>query len=166
MRRNVLMFLAVVGVLGFVACEDDDDDSNQYSANLTGGAERPTAVTTTATGTFSVTDNGGSNITYLLNVNGLPQVASGAHIHVAPTRAGSLTLPAPADTSGGVVVNLNPAVNCQTCVLAQGTIVASQLSTGVSFDSVRALLNSGRAYVNVHTAANPGGHIRGNITRN
>lgn len=165
MRRNVLMVLAVVGVLGFVACEDDDDDSNQFSANLTGAAEKPTAVTTTATGTFSVTDNGGTNITYLLNVNGLPQNATLAHIHVAPTRAGSLTQPLPQDTFGGVVVNLNPATNCQTCVLAQGTIVASQLATGVSFDSVRALLNSGRAYANVHTAANPAGHIRGNITR-
>ena len=164
MRRNVLMFLAVVGVLGFVACEDDEDDSNQYSATLNGAQERPTAVTTTATGTFTLTDNG-SSMAYTLTVNGLPQNATAAHIHVAPTRPGT-NLPAAADTSGGVVVSLNPATNCTTCTLAQGTLTATNFTAPFTMDSLRVLLNNGRAYANVHTATNPAGHIRGNITRN
>jgi len=158
-----MMALALVGVLAFVACEDDDEDSNRFEANLTAGAERPLLAghnAVTATGTFSVTDNGAS-MTHTLTVNGLPANATAAHIHVAPTRPGT-NLPAAADTFGGVVVNLNPATNCQTCTLAQGSFTTGQ---GVSLDSVRALLTTGRAYVNVHSAAFPAGIIRGNITR-
>jgi hypothetical protein len=161
MRRSGMMFLALVGGLTFVACDDDDDDdgaSNQYSASLTGAAERPTPVTTSATGSFTLTDNG-SSMTYLLTVNNLPQgvTTGGAHIHIAPP-------PRPAaDTSGGIIVNLNPTQNVTSGTLAQGSFTAGNT---ISLDSVRTLLNNGRAYVNVHTPANPGGHIRGNITRN
>jgi hypothetical protein len=158
MRRNGMAALALVGVLAFVACEDDDEDSNRFEATLSGAAERPTQVTTNATGTFSLTDNGGS-MTFTLNVNGLPQVASAAHIHVAPTRPGT-NLPAAADTFGGIVAPLTISNTVQTGILGQGAVTLN-----VSIDSLRALLNNGRAYANVHTAANPAGHIRGNITR-
>lgn len=161
MRSNVLVVLALaVGAVGFVACEDDDEDSNRFEATLSGAAERPTQVTTNATGTFSLVDNGGS-MTFTLNVTGLPQTATAAHIHVAPTRPGT-NLPAMADTSGAVVAPLTISNTVQTGILGQGAIT---LSAGITLDSVRALLNNGRAYVNVHTAANPAGHIRGNITR-
>jgi hypothetical protein len=38
-------------------------------------------------------------------------------------------------------------------------------SSSISGDSLLSLLNSGRTYTNVHTAANPGGEIRGQILR-
>ena len=152
--------MALVAAIGIGACSDDDDDedSNEYSASLTGAAERPTAVNTTATGLFTLTDNG-SSMSYTLTVANLPTGVTngGAHIHIAPP-------PRPAaDTSGGVIVNLNPTLNVTSGVLAQGSFTAGN---SISLDSVRTLLNVGRAYVNVHTPANPGGHIRGNITRN
>jgi hypothetical protein len=34
-----------------------------------------------------------------------------------------------------------------------------------TFDSLMTRLNNGTAYVNVHTRRNPGGEIRGQITR-
>jgi hypothetical protein len=105
-------------------------------------------------------------MTYNLTVNGLVGPVTGAHIHAIP-RSGV----APADTTGGIVVNLNPTLPANgTGVLATGTITqASILGLGgaaaISMDSLRTLLNSGRTYVNVHTQANTAGHIRGTIVR-
>jgi len=35
----------------------------------------------------------------------------------------------------------------------------------VKYDSLLVLLRNGQAYVNVHTTANPGGEIRGQLVR-
>ena len=48
--------------------------------------------------------------------------------------------------------------------LAQGYIdLTKDVSKGVSGDSLKTLLANGDAYVNVHTAAHPGGEIRGQV---
>lgn len=166
MRRYGLVMLALAASVGIGACSDDEDeDSNTYVATLTGDAERPNRVTTTATGNFTLTDNGAS-MTYTLNVNGLTGTVSGAHIHAVP-RSGV----AAADTTGGVVVNLNPASGITTGILAQGTITQASIvglsgTAPISMDSLRTLMNAGRTYVNVHTTpSNPGGLVRGTIVR-
>ncbi len=46
---------------------------------------------------------------------------------------------------------------------ASGTLDASTLPGGVTVASLKTLLLSGNAYVNVHTTANPPGEIRGQI---
>ena len=167
MRRYGLVILALVASVGIGACDEDDDDedSNNYVATLTGAAERPTPVTTTATGSFTLTDNGAS-MSYVLNVNGLTGTVSGAHIHAVP-RSGV----AAADTTGGIVVNLNPATGVTTGILAQGTITQANIlglggAAPISMDSLRTLINAGRTYVNVHTTpGNAAGLIRGTIVR-
>jgi hypothetical protein len=168
MRRYGLVILALVAAVGIGACDgdDEDEDSNSYSASLTGGAERPTPNTQPSTGSFTLTDDGAS-MTYTLTVNGLVGTVSGAHIHAIP-RSGV----APADTTGGIVVNLNPAAGITTGTLAQGTITQASISglggaAPISMDSLRTLINAGRTYVNVHTTPNfAGGLIRGTIVRN
>ena len=50
--------------------------------------------------------------------------------------------------------------------LAEGDIDLSKAaSSTVSGDSLKVLLNNGAAYINVHTAAHPGGEIRGQIVK-
>jgi hypothetical protein len=157
---KLICLVALIGIAG--ACDDDEGDGDEYEAVLTGGAERP-AVTTTATGNFELQDDGAS-MTYTLTVNNITGVTA-AHIHAIP-RSGA----APADTVGGIVVNLNPTLTVTSGVLAQATFTAANIvglagAAPISLDSLRTLMNAGRTYVNVHTAANPGGHIRGTITR-
>lgn len=166
MRPNGILILGLLAAAGLGACsDDDDDDSNTYSATLTGAAERPNPVTTTATGNFTLTDNGAS-MAFVLTVNNLTGPVTGAHIHAIPRSAAQ-----PADTTGGIAVNLSPQAGITDGTLAQGTITAASIqplpggTTPISLDSLRTLINAGRTYVNVHTQANPAGHIRGTIVR-
>jgi hypothetical protein len=51
-------------------------------------------------------------------------------------------------------------------VLAEGDIVETELvgpAAGMSMADFLAAIQSGRAYVNVHTSANPPGEIRGDL---
>jgi hypothetical protein len=162
--RHVKLICLLVAMIGIAACDDDEGDGDDYEAVLTGGAERPTPVTTTATGNFDLQDDGAS-MSYTLTVNNITGPIIGAHIHAVPVSG-----VAAADTTGGIVVNLNPSATVTSGVLAQGTITQASIlglnnAAPISLDSLRDLLNSGRTYVNVHTQASPGGHIRGTVTR-
>ena len=44
-----------------------------------------------------------------------------------------------------------------------GSLLAANLPAGVTLESLKTLLASGNAYVDVHTTANPGGELRGQI---
>jgi hypothetical protein len=166
MRRFGIVVLAIVAAVGLGACDDDDDEGeNEYEASLRGANERPTQVVTNAQGEFTLEDNG-SSMTYNLTVSNLVGPVTGAHIHAIPRSGVS-----PADTTGGIVVDLAPTFPTGgNGVLATGTITqASILGLGgaapISMDSLRVLMNVGRTYVNVHTQANTAGHIRGTIVR-
>lgn len=135
MRRYGIAVLAFVAAMGVGAC-DDEDDENRYRATLSGAAERPNPVTTTATGSFTLTDNG-NTMSYVLNVVGITGPIVGAHIHAVP-RSGV----AASDTTGGIVVNLNPAANVTTGVLAQDVFDAGDIlglggAAAISMDSLR-----------------------------
>jgi hypothetical protein len=122
---------------------------------LSGLNERPTPVTTTATGssTFEVLADG--SVRYNVSVAGLAG-ATMAHIHTAA-----------ADSAGPIVVTLfttSTPTGTLTGTLASGSFGASNIQlTGVSMDSLLSLMRRGRTYVNVHTATNPNGEIRGQI---
>ncbi len=50
--------------------------------------------------------------------------------------------------------------------VAEGSIdLTKDVSPGISGDSLKALLNNGNAYVNVHTAAHVPGEIRGQVSK-
>lgn len=160
--RRLLAPLALTAALFAGACEDDDDvtgpQQEQFTATLTGQAERPNPVTTTATGTAAFTVTGGNTINYTINVNNLAGV-TGAHIHG----------PAGTEANAGVLATLHSTVIAGTTngLLAQGSLTAgsAQLATGITVDSLVTLMRNGNAYVNVHTSANKPGEIRGQIRR-
>ena len=155
--RSAYKYAGVLLLLTAVACGDDDDGVNvstttTYKATLTGAAEVP-AVTTNATGSATVTLDAAKNLTYTVTYAGLSSGLTVGHIHGPATPGNSapsvlgftLTAGTTAGTIGPVTVALPTAV----------------LTGGVSADSLIAWMNSGRAYVNLHTATNGGGEIRG-----
>ena len=137
------------------ACSDDPaSPATSFTAALSGANEVP-PVTTTATGSATLSVSGAA-ITYTVNVTDLQNDAVVAHIHVAPT-----------GVNGPVRLNLcgtgAPEPACSTTptgVLATGT---NGTTLDVTFDELLTAMRTGGAYVNVHTSANQGGEIRGQI---
>lgn len=150
---GAIMLVVALGV----GCNDDTngpDLETDFEASLTGGAIRPTPVTTTATGTASVTiDDDAQTISFAINVTGLVD-GQGAHIHVAD-----------ANNAGPVALTLTttPKPGTFTGLFASGTAQASEVTGGETFSTLVAKIRAGNAYVQLHTLANPGGEIRGQL---
>lgn len=160
--------LALVFALG--ACGDEAEiliarpQGDVFRASLTGGAERPNPVTTTATGDFAAqfinfgdTIPANDAIRFELSVAGLTNVTQ-AHIHAGD-----------ANTAGPFMVFLfgfaSPAVaGPVNGVLSQRDILrTTAFVSPFTFDSVVTRMRNGTAYVNVHTTQFPGGEIRGHL---
>ncbi|MCZ6545613.1 MAG: CHRD domain-containing protein [Chloroflexi bacterium] len=127
-------------------------DALTYGATLSGDAQ-PTPVETDASGGFSLEAWGGV-ASYTLAVIGI-EAFSQAHIHQGAE-----------GTDGGVVAFLathDPAVSGDPHT--EGTLRTGDLIGALEGDWAGFLagLADGTLYVNVHTAANPGGELRGQI---
>jgi hypothetical protein len=117
--------------------------AEKYKVTLDGKSEVP-ANTSTATGSADVDyDAATKKLTYTLTYSGLTGPATAAHFH-GPAEAGK---------NAGVKVPIaNP-----TSSPVEGSATLT--------DEQAADLQAGKYYINVHTAANPGGEIRGQITK-
>lgn len=126
--------------------------ATSYTAYMNGANETPANKTTgTGTATF-VLD--GNRLRYTITVLGLSGPATMAHIHVGK-----------AGVSGPPVYTFDITKTASGTV-AHGYIdLSKEVSKGVSGDSLKTLLANGGAYVNVHTAAHPGGEVRGQIEK-
>ncbi len=121
-----------------------------FFASLAGFQETP-VVATSATGSgWVLVSTDGSTLTYYVAYSGLSGPAVAAHIHTgAAGSAGGVILP--------LVVSASPMV---------GTLTAADFKASGSittFAEAVAAIKAGDTYFNVHTAANPGGEIRGQI---
>ena len=156
----VLLLLAVAGL----AAAGD----NNYSVHLDGDTEVPAnASLATGQAIFKLSADG-TSLDYKLIVANLDNPVA-AHIHVGPP-----------GVNGPVVALLfsaPPAGGTANGVIAEGTITAANLTgplLGQPFSALIEALNTGNAYVNVHTNDGvpptntgpgdfPGGEIRGNF---
>ena len=106
---------------------------------LTGAAQVP-PVTTTATGTTDITVNGYKSIFGTVTTSGV--VGTAAHIHMGAV-----------GKTGGVVIPLVKVGDNRWMLPSNASLSDAQLYA----------YNSGELYVNVHSAANPGGEIRAQL---
>ncbi len=118
----------------------------KVSATLNAAQEVPKQVVKApnAKGTFSGTyvEHGKrATLTWKLTYSGLTGRATAAHIHLGKP-----------GVMGNVIVPLC-AVNCRSGMTGSATISST----------VVAALEAGKTYVNVHTAKNPAGEIRGQV---
>ena len=149
MMRRILGIVASVLVL---AGWNGPPAPVTYVAQMTGAKETP-ANTVAGTGTATLTVNG-TKLQYSIVVEGLSGPATMAHIHV-----------------GAMGVAGPPVYTFDIKKVAAGTLATGSIdltkaaSAGVSGDSLVALIKSGNAYVNVHTAAHPSGEIRGQVMK-
>jgi len=184
MRAHRAWILLVAGsAAGMVGCDKVSFPSvapeARFQASLLGGNETPTPVTTPGTGTamFAVTLD--TFLSFRIDVATLDS-ATAAHIHEGAAGVpGSIIVTlyggasACRNTAGEPINGTSP--RCKAAYsggLSQGQFAPSQLTQlpatygttpRARFDSLLALMRSGNVYVNVHTIANPGGHIRGQV---
>jgi hypothetical protein len=117
-----------------------------FTTSLSGGAARPEPVFTDGTGTGTLTLIG-HTLHFNMAYSGLSGPATAAHIHG----------PATSEGTGGVLINLEP-------FNGDGFGTAGTFSGSVDLTpEQRIRLIQGATYVNVHTAANQSGEIRGQI---
>jgi hypothetical protein len=159
----LLIGLRLVGVAGAAAAQ------KTYMATLSGAEEVPSnASRATGQAMFELSDDGKS-LSYTVTVNGLDNPVMG-HIHIgAKGENGPVVAPlfAPMPPGGGV----------KNGQIAQGTITADKLDgplKGQPLSALIAAMDSGNAYVNLHTNDGkdpagtgpgdlPAGEIRGQI---
>ena len=124
-----------------------------FTIPLTQAQEVPTPKATGASGTAVVIVYA-DEIEYQVSAQSITGITM-AHIHNgAPGVAGPIvvTLFLPGAPTGNV-----------NGTFASGRLNAGNLPGGVTIESLKALLNSGNAYINVHTTLNQPGEIRGQL---
>lgn len=144
-------FLFLISYVCFiVGCKKDHqttttDDMYNISATMN-AAQETTANTSTGTGTVSGTYNATTNsLQYNVTWTGLTGTATLGHFHG----------PALAGTNASPVITFN-LVNNGTAGTASGTITLT--------DAQETDLLAGKWYANIHTTANGGGEIRGQVS--
>jgi len=114
-----------------------------YKANLSGASEVP-PVAGGGSGTASINvDTATKGVTWSVTYSGLSGPAAAAHIHCG-------ALPG---ANAGVSVTLGAGPTAASPITGTGAVTDAQLAD----------LAAGKCYVNVHTAANKGGEVRGQL---
>lgn len=146
-RRSILGYcFGGAGAALLALTSRSEAATTDFKADLKGSSEVP-ANTTTGSGSATVTlDSATNKITWNVSFSGLTGPATAVHIHG----------PAPAGKNAGVLIWLS----------TKGEKATSPISGSGSFTAAQASdLMNGQCYVNVHTAANPGGEIRGQLAK-
>ena len=152
MRARTLTSLLVIGLLAMTApvALAADPPTAAFGGPLSGAQEVP-PVATAATGEATVVispDN--TTIWYIVEYSGLSGALAAAHIHTGA-----------AGVNGGVILPLVVSASPMVGTLTSADFTASGAVT--TFAEAVAAIKAGATYVNLHTAANPGGEIRAQI---
>jgi plastocyanin len=128
-----------------------------FFGSLSGANEKPTATNSTGTGAASFLRNNES-VNFVVTFQGLTGVPTGAHLHG----------PAGSNDVADILVEFSTAGLTANSGAITGSFTASAIrgvngQPPMTLDALIALLQSGNAYVNVHTAQFPNGEIRGQI---
>jgi hypothetical protein len=139
---KTLMLGATAALALAIAVPAAQAETVNYKATLNGASEVP-ANQTTGSGTADLSyDTASKKLTYTVTYSGLSGDAMAAHFH-GPAEAGKnagLELP--------ITVGPSP-------IKGEATLTDKQATD----------LAGGMWYVNIHTKANPGGEIRGQVTK-
>lgn len=137
-------WLLVPGILAMLfICGVARADQINFKADLSGASEVPPVTTSGKGSATAALDTGTKTLTWTVDYSGLTGPATAAHIHG----------PAAAGTNAGVLVPLG--TNLANPIKGSATLTDAQVSD----------LEAGRTYVNLHTADNKGGEIRGQLQR-
>jgi hypothetical protein len=140
MKKSVIAVLALGAAVVFAG---PASSAEKLKATLDGKSEVP-ATTTGGKGTAELAyDAASKKLSWTVSYSGLSGPATAAHFH-GPAEAGK---------NAGVAVAIPNAATSP--VKGEATLTDAQAAD----------LMAGKYYINIHTAANPGGEIRGQVTK-
>ena len=144
--RTVMQGTLVVAAMTLAGCgwwSSMTGDTVSMKNSLTGAQEVP-AVATGGSGTVETTFDKSTNVlTWSVAYSGLSGPVTAGHVHG----------PAAAGANAGVLIPFTG--DLSSPIKGKATLTAAQVAD----------LTAGRYYVNLHTAKNPGGEIRGQLTK-
>ncbi len=156
--RRVLSLLSVGALVLLGSAVQAQAQNISCTALLSGGNEVP-GIASGSGGTATVTMNvPAGTIAYAVNVFNLPTGVTQSHIHAGSPGVG-----------GPVVINFAVTPTASNDFAIAGTATQTDLvarpAQGInSMEDVAQMLATNQAYVNVHSQANPGGEIRGQLS--
>ena len=144
MRHSLFaLSMLLVGGLALAGCAQSSSTVKSFHATLTGAQEVP-PVPGAGTGQADFKlDTAAKTISWNVTYSNLSSPAAAAHIHG----------PAAAGVNAGVMVNL-----------AGGGMANPLTGSAPVTDAQITAITGGNTYINIHTAKNKGGEIRGQIT--
>jgi CHRD domain len=152
---SAVLMAAVVASATALACGSDNTiltpTTLTFGTTMNGAGENP-AKNVAGVGTATIVKSAGT-YTFTITFSGMSGPLTGAHIHGPATAGVNANIIVPFSTAGAGT---------------SGTLTGTFTSTNtaaISNDSLDVLMRTGNAYVNLHTAANPGGEIRGQLTQ-
>jgi len=182
---TTVVSLGVIAGFAASAVADHDHGNRQrvFRAQLSGYSEVPSSLSTPARGQFyAILNRDGTGFTYWLSYSGFTGgTVTQSHIHFGQhhTNGGiSVWLCKNANTTPNPTVPTDAVVAAQTPDCQQGETsspisdvindldVIGPVPQGIeakNFAEILAAMRAGIAYVNVHSAAFPGGEIRGQL---
>jgi hypothetical protein len=134
-RKKAWLHAATIALLGFGSASAAD-----VKVSLSGAQEVPPVTTTSATGTGTIKINEDKSVTGSVTTKGIEALA--AHIHV-----------------GAVGKNGPPVITLEQSSPGVWSVPKGSKLTDEQYASFKA----GELYVNVHSAANKAGEIRGQL---
>ena len=158
MRRTFLYgLMTALLVVGATTAPRAQDRKQTLVAVLSGGSEAPTVVNTGAHGKAVITiDPDAGEVTWVIDVFNYPTGLTASHIHVGA-----------AGTAGPIIIDFAPAaIGVSGPFRLSGstrTFIARPAQGIRSMEEAMIAIAAGNAYVNVHSQANPGGEIRGQL---
>jgi hypothetical protein len=159
MRRVVVMLAATI-LLGATAGAAQAQ-TIRFTAALSGDQETPApGVLTGSFGNATVTlDTATQTLSWSIDIYNLPSGINNAHFHVGGP-----------GVAGPTVVNIPFTANQSNEFNLSGTATSANLNVrgdqGIrSWDDFMQALQGGQIYINIHTAVNGGGEIRGQVLR-
>ena len=139
--RTIFNSILVISLLSLAACNMPSSNTSKATAILSASSEVP-ANTSAGTGEATIKiDTTSDKISWTIKYSGLSGAVTGAHFH------------GPAAVGANASVALPIAGNMLSPIKGEATITNEQ----------KAQLLDGKWYVNLHTAANPDGEIRGQV---
>jgi len=158
MRRTFLYgLMTALLVVGATTAPRAQDRKQTMVAVLSGGSEAPTVVNTGAHGKAVITiDPDLGEVTWVIDVFNYPSGLTASHIHVGA-----------AGTAGPIIIDFTPAaIGVSGSFRFSGStrnFIARPAAGIRSMEEAMTAIAAGNSYVNVHSQANPGGEIRGQL---